>query len=802
MSIWRSNLKVTYRSFLRQKGYASINLVGLVAGLTCFVLIVLYGQHEYSYDRFHEEADRIFRVTQRRPASGGSEFWPVTSPAIAPHLMERYSAVRTATTVGPLDEPVLVRGEERHQVRGIFADERFFELFSFELRRGDPRAALSRPDGLVLTHSLAERIFGEEDPMGKRLVYGGARTHAVTGVVEDPPETSHLRFAFILPATASEYYTSTVEREIWYNNGVLTYVLLAEGAGPEDLEAQLRAFVGENLSDRRPEDHPEYVLQPLTEIHLRSGHMSAHLDVVSVGDVRYVYLLVAVGMLILLLACVNYTNLAVARYLRRRVEVGIRRTVGAQQWQLVGQFLGESVLLTLLALGLAMGLVHLLLPVFGHLMERPLAMNYLENLLLLPALISLAVLVGLLAGSYPAVFMGVLPSISALEKRGRSGRSRSRLQRVLIVGQYAASIALVVCSLVIYQQMGVMRDADVGYQREQVLTVKAEDPGVTEHFATIREGLLRTTGTSEVAYSAFLPTEIMRRQFVYGWSGSDEDETVSTVTTSVDYGFLDVYDVQVVAGRNFSRSFGGDTLGAPIALINEEAAAALGWLPEEAVGRQFGFSDGRGVRRVVGVVENFHFNSVRQPVRPLVLTLERPEGGFLSARIGSEEVSSTIAAIERTIGRFSSIPIRYQFLDQHVDRLYEQEARLGETIGFFTVLALLIASLGLFGLAAYSAEQRTKEVGVRKVLGASVLGLATLLSRDFLGLVAAAFLVGAPVAYLVMNEWLSGFVYRTEMGPGLFVAAGFMAFAIALMSVGYQAVTAALADPVRSLRSD
>lgn len=801
--IWRVSMLKNYvtvalRTLRKQKGYAFINIVGLAVGLACFILILLFVEHEFSYDRFHEDAGDIYRVVQQRPTTTGFDYWTATSPALASTLVEEFVEVIQATTVGPTYDPLLSYGEQHYQEQGLLADAHFLNIFTFPLTQGDAETALAGPNRIVLTETLARKIFDDQDPMGQTLLYQNKEPYTVTGVMADVPETSHLQFAYILPAQSHEWYRNGVNKVPWYNNGWYTYAVLAQGADAEQVEGLMRAYIDKNLADWHPEDRMTFLFQPLIDIHLHSHHLRVF-DFEISGNIQYVYLFLAIGFLILLLACVNYTNLAVARSIKRAREVGLRKVVGAARGQLLGQFLSESVLMTLLALGLGLGLVHLLLPTFGHLVERPITMAYTENGWLLPGLLALVVLVGLLSGSYPAFVMASLRPMQVLTGK-RGGRlSRFQVQRLLLVGQYAVSMVLVAGSFVVYEQLQFMRQQDLGYDREHIVTIRANDVALSQNYASIREAWLRDPRVVSVSYSRHLPTRIQNSQSMFGWEGS-EGELLPTSTTSVDHDFLDVFGIEIAAGRGFSRAFATDTLGAGIALVSETTVRALGWTPEEALGMPFGYSDGRGTRRIVGVMKDIHFNSIHQSVKPLVLTLDQNPTGYISAKVRPDDLPSTLALFEQTVQQFTEYPFEYQFLDDSFDALYKRDVRLGETFGFFTILALLIASLGLFGLAAYAAEQRIKEIGVRKVLGASVSSIVALLSKDFLKLVGFAFVVAVPLIYIAMQRWLENFVYHIEIGPSVFLITGGLVVIIALLTVSYQSIKAALANPVKSLR--
>ncbi|MEM1134743.1 MAG: ABC transporter permease [Bacteroidota bacterium] len=797
----RNYFIITVRNLLKQKLYSFINIGGLAVGLACFILILHFVQHELSYDGFHDKGNQIFRAVQHRPTSNGFNYWAATSPALAHTLVEEFPEVSLATTVGETYNPLLSLGDQHFQEYGILADENFFDIFTFPLIQGSPKTALNDKNNIVLTASLANKIFGKEDPMGKVLIYQNDEVFTVTGIMADISEVSHLKFDYILPASSHIWYREGVNREPWYNNGWYTYTLLIDGADVAQLEGKMRTYIDEKLVTQRPETRMQFFFQPLADIHLHSQRYSSF-DFEKKGDIKYVYLFAAIGFVILLLACVNYTNLAIVRSIKRAREVGMRKAVGATRRQLVIQFLSESIFMVFLALLLALVIADFLMPTFGNLLERTLEIDYLGNELLLPTLIGLVLVVGLLSGSYPAFFMVLQRPVQALSGKKMGSLNRFQVQRLLIVLQYTVSIVLVVGSLVVHQQMRFMQNRELGYDREQILTVRANDQAISSNYTTIYNKWLSNPQVAKVSYSKHLPTAVGNTQSMFGWEGSSDGELLSTSTTSIDYDFLEVYGIEIVAGRGFSRSYTADTLGAPVAIVNEATVKALGWKPEEALGQQFGYTDGRGFRTIIGVMKDFHFNSIHSALGPLVLTLDRNPTGYISAKVRTENVPETIALFESTVKEFSPYPFAYQFLDDNFSQLYKREIRLGEMFGFFTFLAFLIASLGLFGLAAFTAEQRTKEVGIRKVLGASSSTIVQLLSKDFLKLVFISFLIATPIAWFSMTSWLQNFVYRIDLSWWIFALAGMTALLVALFTVSFQAIKAAIVNPVKSLRSE
>lgn len=796
----RNYIKIALRNLRKNPVFSFINIFGLASGLACFILILIFVQHELSYDRFHKNVDQLYRVIQRRPDAKGADYWASTSPALASSLIKEISEVKVATSLFPTFNPLLSLDNKHFTEEGILADTNFLKIFTFPFLEGNPATALENPNSIVLTVSLAQKIFGNQNPIGQTLLYQNQQPHIVTGVMDDVPETSHLNFSYILPASSDQYYRDCISREPWYNNGLYTYAMLAPGTDIHQVEEKMRAYIDRNLSDWKAEDRMAFLFQPLKDIHLKSQHLKTF-PFEKGGSQRYVYLFLAIGFIVLLLACANYTNMAVARSIRRAQEVGIRKVAGAWRLQLIGQFLGESLIMTSLALLLALAMVHLFLPSFSQLVERAMRIDYLSNPMLLPGLLLLVVLVSLISGSYPALLMSRLKPVKILKGKDAMPVGRFTLQRILTIGQYAVSIALLAGSFIIYRQMQFVRHKELGYDREHILTIKVNDANLSQHYSTIRETLLRDPHVIAMSYSLYLPTDVITNQSMSNWEGSD-GKLLPTQTTGIDYDFLDVYGIPLVAGRGFSRQFGTDTLGAPIALINESVAKTLGWTPKEAIGKEFNYSDGRGRRRVVGVVKDFHFNSIHQPLGLLVLTLDQGPSGYISAKIRSENLQTTIAQFERAIKGVTPYPFDYQFLDDNFNKLYKRDVRLGQIFTSFTLLAVLIASLGLFGLAAYSTQQRMKEIGIRKVLGASVPGIVGLLSKEYIKLVLVGFIIAVPLAWYFMNRWLEDFTYKINLDWWIFVLAGMLAVMIALLTVIFQSLKAAWMNPTKSLRAE
>lgn len=790
--MFKNYLKTSLRSFRRQKGYAVINMLGLAVGLACALLISSYVQFERSFDRFHTNADQIYRVVQQQPGNVflGSDRFAVTQAGLSKALREEISMVEEATTFAG-QTALIEHGGQGFMEPGFRADAYFFRVFSFALTSGDPATVLARPNTVVLTTSLAEKLFGTDDPLGNTVRFNDSEEFTVTGIAEDPPLASHLTFSYVRSVLSEEFYLKNLNR--WSNNSWFNYFRLESGQSPDILETQLAALLRKYRPDE--EDLPRLYLEPLTSIHL---HSQINFDVAQNNDIQLLYLFSAIAFIILLLACANYTNLAVARSVSRARDIGMRKVVGASRLQIAVQHLGESILTAMLALALGLGLAQLALPAFSGWLERDLVLGAASGGWFYLEAIGLAILVGLMAGAYPAFVMTQFKPASILKGNQPSVLGRFRLRTLLVVGQYTAAIILVIGSLVIYQQMRFIQDRPLGFDREHVVGIYLRGIDIDEELPSFKVNLEQVPGVIGVTSSTSFPTNISSSTSLDAWEGHPEveGERMKIYQTMADYDYLDVYGISLVAGRYFSPAHPADTAGAVV--LNETAVRQLGWTLENAVGRT--------VRRnnndlpVIGVVKDFQMHAMHLPTAPLMIQLASSWVNRVGIRIRPDDLSNTLAGIEATWAQNTPFPFDYQFLDDNFNQLYKADLKLGEGVGYFTIIALLIAGLGLFGLATHTAEQRTKEIGVRKVLGASIPSLIALLSIDFVKIVVIAFTLAAPVAYFAMSRWLSDFAFRIELSWQIFVWAGIAALLTALLTVSYQAVRAALADPVKSLR--
>ena len=791
--MFQNYFKISLRNLVRQKLYSIINIGGLAVGLTSFILIFVYVQHELSYDRFFDNSDRIYRIYQRQVGNVamGSDYFANTPSKLASVLREEYPMVEYATALES-HSALLSYKENRFLELGLWADQHFFNVFSYPFKYGNPQKALEEPKSIILTESLSLKIFGSEDPVGKTLIHQDGDAFLVSGVLFDPPENVSIKFSFLINISANRWFMEEIDQPTWNGNSIHTFVVLRQGVDPRDLEKQFPEILKKYRDPEGYAEYPfedKYILQRIAETHLQSN---VNGDIGLKGNSLYVFIFSLVAIGVLLLACINYMNLAIARSVKRAREVGLRKVAGAIREQIIGQFLGESILISFLALLLALGLAYLLLPLFGNLMERPLRFDFDGNKLLLPGLLGLVMLVGLISGSYPAFVISSLRPIRVLKGKIEGKLSGFRLQRGLIVGQYAASIVLVVCSFVIFLQLQFVRQKDLGYNKEHVIAIRSQ--GLANKYDVIKNESLAYSDIIAVTASSDLPTNI-KSSTIINYGGSAEDD-IAVYRWRVDQDFLKVFGVELIAGRNFDST----NVTENECIINEAAAKALGWTPEEALGNEVSHDGGKSV---IGVVRDFHIHSIHLTIQPLmIMPVQIGRLGYVNVKVRPENLPQTIAFLEKTTGRYSEYPFDYQFLDENYDQLYKSEMNLGEIFGFFTVLSVLIASLGLFGQAAFTSAQRTQEIGIRKVLGASTGNLTLLLMKEYLVLVFLAFLISIPIAWYMMHNWLQTFAYRIDLEWWVFALAGLLAMFIANLAIGHQSIKASLMNPVDSLRSE
>lgn len=787
----RNYLTTAWRNLKRQKGYAAINVFGLTLGLAACLLIALYVQHEWSHDRFHEQSDRIYRVLEQDTSDSAGSGWTAQMQGpMGPALAADFPEVEQAVRFHPEGE-TLLRTEDRrfYEEDGYRTDPSIFDVFSLQLQHGNPKTALSQPNAIVLTESLAAKYFGEQNPLGRILTLGEEDERTVTGVVEDPPSNSQIRFSYLVPLP-DEIYGVSIDQ--WNRLSAFhTYVLLRPDARAGALEEKLPSFtesyMGERLSSRLV-----HSLQPITEAYLYSPSGA---EPYRSGDPTYLYLFGAIAALILLIAAINYVNLAVARAAQRIQEVGIRKTVGADRKQIAQQFLSESLLVVAFAVLLALVLIRLSLPAFETLFAVELAPETLPAGWLALGLLATLLIVGVGAGSYPALFLSSFQPSGILQGRAQYGGRGRLLRKGLIVFQFAVAVALLACTGVVYQQLQYMQSEKLSQEGEQVLVFELNNSELHDDYSAMKNELQRLPAVTEVAASESALARGMPKIF----TPSDKSEKRLGINLlTVERNYSDVVDLNLVEGQDLSSAQKTDMDRA--ALINETAARTFGWA--DPIGKELPlYGEDRTV--IVGVVEDFPYASLRESIDPLAIVEGDVTPHYVNVGIQPSNLSGTIQHVEEIYQSFSSaFPFVYSFLDDDFDALYQEDRRVGRIFGAFALLAIFVACLGLFGLAAYAAERRRKEIAIRKVLGATAQSVVGLLSKEFLKLVAVAFVLATPVAYVAAQRWLEDFAYRVELGPWIFLVAGLIAVLIALLTVSSQALRAAWTDPATAIRQE
>ncbi len=798
--IWNYS-KIALRKLRRQKGYSFINIAGLAIGLAACLLISLWVKDELSYDKYHEKADRIYRLAQFEEIGGVSERLAVAPFAAAPAFAAEIPEVETYTRLLRGTPLATVEGRKFDLTNVYFTDPGFFEIFSHTFMAGDRKTSLASPGAFVLTEDTARKLFGRTDVVGQTVNFNNDYDLKVTAVIRNVPANSHFRFnGLVSLGTIAARPEIRPAMEDWFRITGWVYVLLKDNVDPGAVEAKMAAvklkYAGEQL--RQSGSKMDFRLQPLSAIHLRS-HLEGEIG--PSGDIRHVYVFSLIAAFILIIACINFMNLATARSAGRGREVGMRKVMGARRGNLIFQFLGESVLLSVIASAAAVVLVSLVLPSFNRLAGKAIGHASLIGRTSILALTVLTLITGFLGGSYPALFMSAFRPAAVLKGNVGRGLKRTSFRSILVVFQFSVSIILLAGTFIVLAQTRYMKTRDLGFDKSQVLVVNMRDPAARRRAEALAGNLKSNPNVREATLTGGVPGRV-QVSMVVSLEGRPERESFSAWVIWSDFDFVKTYGISIVQGRDFSRSFTSDSGGA--FLINETAARRMGW-SLDAVGRKIGF-DTDDLREVVGIMKDFHFGSLRDPIEPLVVRLGSPDdlasrAYFLSLKFGEGNIPDTLAFVKSKWAERSERGFEYFFADENFNSLYRSEEQVGRIITGFAAMAIFVACLGLFGLASFAAEQRTKEIGVRKVLGASETGLAALLSKEFLKWVLIANAVALPAAYVLVGRlWLANFAYRTKPGILIFIAVAGLSLLIALLTVSWQAVRAALANPVESLR--
>lgn len=784
----KNYFKIAWRNLQRHKAYSLLNISGLAIGMACSILILLWVQNELSYDRFHANATEIYRLTDN-----AEDFKAAVTPAgMAAGLQSQMPEIKATVRISKPSNTLLETGNRKFEEKNVFyVDSNFLKVFSFQLLRGDRNKVLQNPNEILITEDMAKKYFRNEDAIGKIIRKNNSADFVVTGVLANVPSNSHLQFDFIMPISSIAADNYDIKNSVWGNFNFYTYIQLNKNIGATSLP-RLTARIKEIYKTHSPDMKVDFHLQPLTSIHL---HSDMQIDLAGNGNIQYVNIFFIVAIFILIVACINFMNLATARSARRAKEVGLRKVVGAGRGQLMVQFLGESLIISFLSLIIAVGIVWLLLPAFNHLAEKNLSFSLLNCKLLL-MLIGIALLTGILSGIYPALFLSGFKPITVLKGKLKIGGGNLLFRNGLVVTQFVVSIILLVGTAVVYRQLNFLKNKNLGFDKSNLLYMRMTGDTWNKQPA-LKTLLQQNSYTNDYSVISDLPTSLVTGTIDVQWEGKDPKSQVVVPSIDVDENFVKVFQMQVLAGRSFSQSFKGDSSNY---VLNETAMHLMGMNVYDAVGKSISFGGTKGT--VIGVVKDFNFKPLQYAIDPLVLRLNK-YGGYVVLRTQPGKTEATINALGKISHDLNpAYPFTYNFLDKDLDNLYKGEKQMGSIFNLFAILAIFISCLGLYGLSAFMAEQRTKEIGVRKVLGASVFSIVYLLSGKFTRLIIIAMAIAIPVSWWAIDKWLKSFAYRINISWIIFLVACGTVLFIALLTVSYESIKAAVANPVKSLRME
>jgi putative ABC transport system permease protein len=817
--MFKNYIKIAWRSLMKNKVFSFINIFGLSVGLTCCMLIALYIFHETGYDRHHTNGDRIYRLGTVFIDNGVEDMGTTTAAPVGRMLQQAYPEIETSARVLHLflDDKTLLQSKAEngavnsiYETKGLLADSNIFKVLNYPFKEGNPATALQEPNTVVLHSSIAEKLFGKEQALNKIIRISsstnGDTSFRVTGVFADAPGPTHLEARFFLSFKGGNMNGFANNNPSVVNNNMFnTYMLLKQGTDITKFEAKFPAFIQQHLGDRLKQmgKQRRYYLTSVSDIYL-SGVSSS---VSKGGSKTSLFILGSIAVLTLLIACINFMNLSTANSAKRAAEVGVRKVLGAQKQSLLRQFLGESMIMAGIGLFFALGFTLLLLPLFETVSGKTFILSLQQKLLLGGLFVVLSIITGLIAGSYPAFYLSAFKPIQVLKGKLSNSLSAVSLRKGLVVFQFIISIVLIISSVVIANQMTFLQEKDLGFQKDQQIVIPLRSSNAKNNFQSFKNEIASSTSINSIGTSMAYPGIFNPQDWLMYPQGQNMNNSKQVFINMVDNSFLQTLGVKLLAGRLFSAQFSADTLTSFV--INEQAVKEFGFKnAQDAVGKWLGFdSDGEQYRfNIIGVVKNFHFKALQETIEPFAFRFYNdPSAGFnyMIAQTKATGLRAALTTLETTWNKMNpNEPFEYSFLDQDFQKNYEAEQRQATLINYFTLVAIIISCLGLFGLATFTAEQRTKEVGIRKVLGASVYGVVALLSKDFLKLVIVALFIASPLAWYVMNKWLQNFAYQTSITWQVFALTTLLSIAIAFITISFQAIKAAVANPVKSLRTE
>lgn len=800
----RNYFTVALRNILKDKFYSFINVFGLMLGIASCIFIAIYIHDELSYDRFHSKAERTYRVIEFIETEGSGERSSSAPFPTGPTLAEDFSTqIESQVRLFDFQSPTLLITErdskkEFNEPDVLFVDSTFFQIFDYEVIKGDKAKALQEPNSILLTESAAQRYFGNEDPIGKILNIEGRQDLIVTAVMPDPPGNAHFRFDFLISFSTLRNFFGGQYPDNWYWNPCWTYIVLKEGVSPAEIEKNFPAFIQKYF--------PEFIraearmaLQPLTDIHLKSD---LEFEMQANSSAENIYVFTIIGVVILFIACMNFMNLSTARSAKRAKEVGLRKTLGSQRRQLVSQFLMESLIISFVAILLAVGLAALGLPAFNSLAEKTIGFDILISPAILLLIAGIFLIVGIGSGLYPAMVLSSFIPIKVLKDSQAKGGRGAMLRKTLVVIQFALSIIMIISTVIAINQLNFLRQSDTGFDKDQVLYISALRTPITQTYHAFKKEMEERPDVESV--TGLLDVLGSKHQGDnFRFEGMDKSKLFSVMW--VNHDFFKTFGLEIVAGRPFMENMTTDDSLALV--VNEAMARQFNWTPEQALGKPFDYQRFHG--QIVGVVQDFNFVSKHKRIEPLVIQLRSNPNHFnfslkyVAIKLKTDNLPSTVAAVEAKWKELApGRPFDYFFLDQELDKLYKDEERLGKVAGIFSVLAVIVACLGLFALASFMAEERRKEIGIRKVMGGSVSQIVMLLSADFSRLIGLAFVIACPLAWYAVNSWLNNFAFHVDINWFVFILVGAITLIIALLTISYRALQAAYANPVKTLRHE
>ena len=787
----RNYLKIAWRNLWKNKTFSFINILGLALGMACSLLIMIWVQDELRMDRFHQNDSRLYRVMENQYYTGVVNTFASTPGILAENIVKDIPEIQLASQMLWENTPLFTVGNTFEKEKGRFVQGDFLTMFSFPLKEGNPKTALKRPDGLVISQKLADKYFKGQNPMGKTIRIDNTDDVMVTGVLAEIPENSSLKFDFLL--SYDRWQKTNKWAKEWGNNGPRCFVMLAPNTSVDKVNAKIKNYI----KTKNKDSNVELFLQNYGESYLYSNWDAGKQNG---GRIEYVKLFSIVALFILAIACINFMNLATARSVKRAKEIGVRKVVGAYRNSLMGQFLGESMLITLLSLVLSVLLVLLVLPVFNTLTEKHLSLDFSKPAFLL-LLVGLSVVTGLFSGSYPALFMASLNPVVILKGSLKFKSSATYFRKGLVVLQFGLSILLILGTLVVYRQIQFIQTKNLGYNRENLLYMPLEGD-LQKNFPAFRQELEQQPGIKSVTCAQSDPLEVGSSTQGVKWPGKDTTQLILFSQNAISYDYIKTMGIKLLDGRDFSTDYSTDTSNF---LINEASARKMGY--KEPVGKEMTMWNKKG--KIIGLMKDFHYNSLHIAIEPLILNLQRGLNdttkywGSILVRTQPGQSKQALVSMEASFKKFNPhFPFKYAFTDQEFANLYKAENTVSKLSGYFAFLAIFISCLGLFGLATFTAEQRTKEIGIRKVLGASVPGLVGMLSKEFIQLVLLAAFIAFPLGWYFLTGWLEKYAYRIDLEWWYFLVAIVVAVVIALLTVSFQSIKAALMDPVKSLRSE